>query len=85
MRDIGLSLSAQQDVWDLSTSYDYGSAINAFAKCFAACNAAAVIDGALDKDELRSLFDRYLNYYSNLFPNAHAQRPNAIFSRDLSL
>jgi hypothetical protein len=84
MQNIGLSLSTQQDAWDLSTSYDYGSAINAFAKCFAVCNARAAPDGALDKDELRSLFDQYLNYYTDLFANAHAQRPNAIFSRDLS-
>ena len=34
--------------------------------------------------ELRSLFDHYLNHYIDLFANAHAQRPNAIFPRDLS-
>jgi hypothetical protein len=39
MRGIGLSLSSQQDAWDLSTSYNYGSAVNAFAKCFAVPNA----------------------------------------------
>jgi hypothetical protein len=84
MRGIGLPLSAQQDAWDLSTSYDYGSTINAFAKCFAVRNAVAAADGAPDEDELRSLFDQYLQHYGDLFANAHAKRPNAIFSRDLS-
>lgn len=84
MRGIGFSLSAQRDAWDLSTSYDYGSAINAFAKCFAVRNPAAAADDAPNRDELRSLFDQYLQHYGDLFANAHAKQPNAISSRDLS-
>jgi uncharacterized protein YyaL (SSP411 family) len=85
MREASCSISAQQVAWDLSTSYDYGSAINAFAKCFAVCNAGIVgTDAAPDADELRSLFDTYLNHYCDVFANQHPQRPNAIFSRDLA-
>ncbi len=85
MRDMGLSMSAQQAAWDLSTSYDYGSAINAFAKCFAVCSAGiAATDAPPDADELRSLVDLYLDHYCDVFVDAHAERPNAIFSRDLS-
>ena len=75
----------QQAVWDFSTSYDYGSKINAFAKCFAVCKAGNVtIDPAIDPDELRSLFDLYLNYYFEFFVNRHAKQLISIFSRDLS-
>jgi hypothetical protein len=85
MQGVGSSLSSQQAAWDLSTSYDYGSAINAFAKCFAVCNAGIVrTDETLDTDELRSLFDTYFNHYGDVFANSHRQRPNAIFSRDLA-
>jgi hypothetical protein len=84
MRDWSLSMSAHQAAWDVSTSYDYGSVINAFAKCFAVCSVDAATGGAPGTDELRSLFDQYLDHYCDVFANVHAQRPNAIFSRDLS-
>ena len=77
--------STQQAVWDFSTSYDYGSKINAFAKCFAVCKAGNVpTDPAIYPDELRSLFDLYLNYYFEFFVNLHAKQLISIFSRDLS-
>jgi len=77
--------STQQAVWDFSTSYDYGSKINAFAKCFAVCKAGNVpTDPAIYPDELRSLFDLYLNYYFDFFVNLHAKQLISIFSRDLS-
>ena len=77
--------SIQQAVWDFSTSYDYGSKINAFAKCFAVCKAGNTMTGsAVNLDELRSLFDVYLNYYFDFFVNLHAKQLIAIFSRDLS-
>jgi hypothetical protein len=85
IREAGSPLSDQQAAWDLSTSYDYGSVINAFAKCFAVCNAGIVATDAMpDTDELRSLFDSYLKHYCDVFVDARAERPNAIFSRDLS-
>jgi hypothetical protein len=74
----------QQAVRDLSISYDYGSKLNAFAKCFAVCNAGQATTESVDLDELRSLFDLYLNYYYELFVNIHDQQQNSIFSRDLS-
>jgi hypothetical protein len=46
---------------DLSISYDYGAEINAFAKCFAVCaSAQPVPQPQALRDELRALFDRYL-------------------------
>ena len=75
MQEASSAMSAQQAAWDLSTSYDYGSAINAFAKCFAVCNAGIMPTDALsDTDELRSLFDSYLNHYCDVFANPHEQR-----------
>jgi hypothetical protein len=84
MRKNGLSPSGQQAAWDLSTSYDYGSIINAFAKCFAVRSTRGVPEGAPDSDELRALFDEYLDHYCDLFTAVHTKRPNAIFSRELS-
>jgi hypothetical protein len=85
MRGAASTPSTQQAVWDFSTSYDYGSKINAFAKCFAVCKAGNVTtDPAIYPDELRSLFDLYLNYYFEFFVNLHAKQLISIFSRDLS-
>ena len=84
MRGEALIVSQQQAVRDLSTSYDYGSKINAFAKCFAVCKAGVVTTDPADLDELRSLFDLYLDYYYQLFVNIHEKQRNSIFSRDLS-
>ena len=77
-------MTTQQAVKDLSTSYDYGSKINAFAKCFAVRKAGGVTTDAPGLDELRSLFDTYLNYYHELFVNIHEKQRNSIFSRDLA-
>jgi hypothetical protein len=74
----------QQAVRDLSISYDYGSKLNAFAKCFAVCKAGQATTESVGLDELRSLFDLYLNYYYELFVNIHDKQQNSIFSRDLS-
>ena len=84
MQGEALTVATQQAVRDLSTSYDYGSKINAFAKCFAVCKAGGVTADAPDLDELRSLFDMYLNYYYELFVNMHEKQRNSIFSRDLA-
>jgi hypothetical protein len=87
MRSEASTGSEQQAVRDLSTSYDYGSKINAFAKCFAVCRAGEVtkdVADLADLDQLRSLFDLYLNYYFQLFINIHEEQRNSIFSRDLS-
>jgi len=84
MRSEASTASTSQAVRDLSTSYDYGSKINAFAKCFAVCKAGEVTTSAAELDELRSLFDLYLTYYYDLFVNSHDKQRNSIFSRDLS-
>ena len=85
MRSEASTVSTSQAVRDFSTSYDYGSKINAFAKCFAVCKAGNVTtDPAIYPDELRSLFDLYLNYYFEFFVNLHAKQLISIFSRDLS-
>jgi hypothetical protein len=84
MRKNGLLPSGHQAAWDLSTSYDYGSVINAFAKCFAVRSTRGSPEGVPDSDEIRALFDEYLNHYCDLFAAVHTKRPNAIFSRDLS-
>jgi hypothetical protein len=84
MQNEALTVSQQQAVQDLSTSYDYGSKVNAFAKCFAVCKAGEVAADAATLDELRALFDMYLNYYYQLFVNVHEKQRNSIFSRDLS-
>ena len=84
MRSEASTASTSQAVRDLSTSYDYGSKINAFAKCFAVCKTGEVTTGSSILDELGSLFDLYLTYYCDLFVNIHDVQRNSIFSRDLS-
>jgi len=85
MRGSVSGASTQPAVCDLSTSYDYGSKINALAKCFAVCKAEnSNVDLATESDELRSLFDFYLDWYFKLFIDFHQEQRNSIFSRDLS-
>lgn len=70
---------------DLSISYDYGSEINAFAKCFAAYGfAETTIRGRLQRDELQALVDCYLDHYFSLFIGGHQRRENTIISRQLA-
>jgi hypothetical protein len=70
---------------DLSISYDYGAEINAFAKCFAVCaGGQAVPQSGVSPDELRALFDRYLEHYFEVFITGHQQRENTIISRQLA-
>jgi hypothetical protein len=70
---------------DLSISYDYGAEINAFAKCFASCAAGHVTPQAPSlPDELRALFDGYLEHYFEVFIAGHQQRKNTIISRQLA-
>ena len=84
MRAEAVTASEQQAVRDLSTSYDYGSKINAFAKCYAVCKAREITTDSSDLEELRLLFDIYLNYFDELFVKIHEKQRNSIFSRDLS-
>ena len=84
MQSEAMAAAEHQAVRDLSVSYDYGSKLNAFAKCFAVCKAGLVTLESMGLDELRSLFDLYLKYYYELFVDVHDQQRNSIFSRDLS-
>jgi hypothetical protein len=85
VRDAAMTRSAQHAAYDYSISYDYGVTINAFAKCFAVCASGDVTaQTAMLQDELRSLFNLYLDYYFDLYVNEHARQPNTIFSRELA-
>jgi len=85
VRDAAKPRSTQCAANDYSISYDYGVTINAFAKCFAVCASGAVLFQTTTlQDELRSLFDLYLQYYVDLYVDAHVRQPNAIFSRELA-
>jgi hypothetical protein len=85
VRDAAMTRTAQHAAYDYSISYDYGVTINAFAKCFAVCASGDVTpQTATLQDELRSLFNLYLDYYFDLYVNEHARQPNTIFSRELA-
>ena len=85
LRDAVATHSAQQAAYDFSISYDYGVTINAFAKCFAVCASGDLtLQTATLQDELRSLFNLYLEYYFDLYVNEHSHQPNTIFSRELA-
>ena len=85
VRDAVKMQSTQCATNDYSISYDYGVTINAFAKCFAVCASGAVMfETTTLQDELRSLFDLYLQYYADLYVDPHVRQPNAIFSRELA-
>jgi hypothetical protein len=85
LRDAAATRSAQHAAYDFSISYDYGVTINAFAKCFAVCASGDLTSQTETlQDELRSLFNLYLEHYFDLYVNEHARQPNTIFSRELS-
>ena len=85
VRDAVATHAAQHAAYDFSISYDYGVTINAFAKCFAACASGDfTLQAAALQDELRSLFNLYLDYYFDLYVNEHMRQPNTIFSRELA-
>jgi hypothetical protein len=85
VRNAAMMGSEQHAAYDYSISYDYGVTINAFAKCFAVCASGDVApQTAMLQDELRSLFNLYLDYYFDLYVNEHARQPNTIFSRELA-
>jgi hypothetical protein len=85
VQDAAMTGSARHAAHDYSISYDYGVTINAFAKCFAVCASGDVTpQTATLQDELRSLFNLYLDYYFDLYVNEHARQPNTIFSRELA-
>ena len=84
MREAAAAIDPQ-GAWDLSISYDYGSKINAFAKCFAVCAAESIATCHRSlAGELRSSFDQYVDYYFELFADRHEQQQHVIFSRDLA-
>jgi hypothetical protein len=85
VQDAVKTRSTQRATYDYSISYDYGVTINAFAKCFAVCASGDVTpQTATLRDELRSLFNLYLEYYFDLYVNEHTRQPNTIFSRELA-
>lgn len=70
---------------DYSVSYDYGSEINAFAKCFAVCTGEADFQENKELAELsKALFDTYLRYYEDCFVSGHLEHKNTIMSRQLA-
>lgn len=70
---------------DYSVSYDYGAEINAFAKCYAVCAAEPIVPHSqLRPEELRALFDQYLEVYFDAFVSGHYERRNTIMSRQLA-
>jgi hypothetical protein len=85
VRDAVAARSVQRAAYDFSISYDYGVTINCFAKCFAVCASGDVVPQTAGlQDELRSLFDLYLEHYFDVYVNEHARQPNTIFSRELA-
>jgi len=85
IRDGVAARSTQLAALDFSISYDYGVTINAFAKCFAVCASGDVAPQPANlADELRSLFDLYLDHYFDLYVDEHMRQPNTIFSRELA-
>jgi len=84
VRSAAMMESGQHAAYDYSISYDYGVTINAFAKCFAVCASGDVPQTVMLRDELRSLFNLYLDYYFDLYVTEHAHQPNTIFSRELA-
>jgi len=85
VREAVAARSVQQAAYDFSISYDYGVTINSFAKCFAVCASGEAPPQAMSlRDEMRDLFDLYLDYYFECYVNVHAQQPNAIFSREIA-
>ena len=72
-------------VLDYSTAYDYGVVINAFAKGYAVLRSGAVTAAPPRlADELKVLFDTYLDVYFQHYIERLEDRPNAICSRELA-
>jgi len=82
MRSAVSMRSTQETALDHSISYDYGAELNAFAQYYATlrcCNGSSQIH-----EELRCMFDNYLNVYFEVFVEGHHNRKNMIFSRQLA-
>jgi hypothetical protein len=85
MRTAVAAKPTQQAALDYSVSYDYGAEINAFAKCYAVAFGERIVpESELAVAELRALFDRYTDFYFDLFVSGHYQGKNTIMSRQLA-
>ncbi len=70
---------------DYSVSYDYGSEINAFAKCFAVSANEDMPENVTSVAPLaKELFDTYIESYDECFVAGHYQQKNTIMSRQLA-
>ena len=71
--------------WIAIAAYDYGVVINAFAKGYAVLRSGAVTAAPPGlADELKALFDSYLEIYFQHYIERLEDRPNAIISRELA-
>jgi len=84
VREAVAARETQTVAYDFSISYDYGVVLNAFGKCYASCRSGVLAVAPNLSDNLRHLFDRYLDIYFELYLDRHRQQPNTIFSRELS-
>ena len=66
---------------DFSVSYDYGAELNAFAQYFLLSSDG---HGVVHREEVKSLFDTYLEVYINVFLGGHREHKNTLSSRQLA-
>jgi hypothetical protein len=76
--------SSQEACFDYSLSYDYGAELNAFANYFAALSSWSGGTQVQVREEIRCLFDLYLNTYFDLFIDRHSHQQYTVFSRQLA-
>jgi hypothetical protein len=82
MQEAVSTKSAQRAAFDFSISYDYGAELNGFANYFA--SLTPIDNTSHIQEEIKGVFDYYLDTYFEMFINGHADKINTVFSRQLA-
>jgi hypothetical protein len=83
IRDAVSIKSTQRTAFDFSVSYDYGAELNGLANYIAAFPLSARSADNI-YEELKYIYDFYLNAYFELFIRIHSDQGNVVFSRQLA-
>jgi hypothetical protein len=82
MQDAVSAKSTQRVAFDFSVSYDYGAELNGFANYFVRLTLMSHTSAM--QEEIKGIFDYYLDTYLHIFVNSQQGKLNCLFSRQLA-